>query len=288
MKPIFAIDITTDKKNEQWNSDLFIAASAESNAQESLKQHTEAAENKFEKSAKLPLPLRIIRTVCGLLFWAVLIGILRAVPNVGLQQGYKNAPFLFWLCGALLLVFAVLQIWSWKRSNKVLKSEDTQKTLQDLQQSIDEIHRTLQVPQDAIDTDLLTCHYKMKNGNPIPKAVGFSTTEYVNVEVKLFVKDGFLCVADSEHRYEFPLESFKRIRTIKKRIAVPFWNKEKDFDQEPYRQYKITANNMGLIFFKTYYILELERGGETYGIYFPVYELPTFESLLKMSPEAAE
>lgn len=288
MKPIFAIDITTDKKNEKWNSDLFIAASAESTAQESLKQHTETVEKKLEVSAKLPLPLRIIRTVCGYLFLAVLLGILRAVPNVGLRQGYKNAPFLFWLCGALLLVFAVLQIWSWKRSNKVLKSEDTQKVLQNIQQSIDEIHRTLQVPQDAIDTDLLIFHYKMKNGNPIAKAVGFSTTEYTNIEVKLFVRDGVLCVADNEHRYEFPLESLKRIRTVKKRIAVPFWNKEKNFDQEPYRQYKITSNNLGLIFFKTYYILELERDGETHGIYFPVYELPTLKALLKMYPEAAE
>ena len=36
---------------------------------------------------------------------------------------------------------------------------------------------------------------------------------------------------------------------------------------------------------KPYYILELERDGEEYGIYFPSYELPTFESLTLLHAE---
>ncbi|MBQ9806892.1 MAG: hypothetical protein IJW49_10370 [Clostridia bacterium] len=286
MKPIFAIDISTDKKNEQWNSDSFIAASTKSNKQETLRQHLEEAEKSLD-AAKLPLPLRIIRTVCGYLFLVILLGIIRALRDVGLQQGYQNAPWLFWLGGASLLTYAVLQILGQKRTNRVMGATDTRGLLRDIEQATDEIYRDLQVPQDAIDADILTFHYKIKKGNPVAKAVGF-TTEYVNTEVKMFVKDGCFCIADNEHRYDFPLESFKRIRIVKKRITMPFWNKETDFDQEPYKRYNITANNMGMLLIKPYYVLELEHDGEAYGIYFPPYERPAFERLLNMSPEEAE
>ena len=38
---------------------------------------------------------------------------------------------------------------------------------------------------------------------------------------------------------------------------------------------------------KAYHILELEHGGENYGIYFPCWELPVFERLTGLNAEEA-
>ena len=71
----------------------------------------------------------------------------------------------------------------------------------------------------------------------------------------------------------------KSIQTVKKRIAIPSWNKEEGPTEGEFKPYKMTVNDMDMVFFKPYYILVGERNGEEYGIYFPCYELAVFENL---------
>ena len=47
----------------------------------------------------------------------------------------------------------------------------------------------------------------------------------------------------------------------------------------------MTVNNMGNVFFKPYYILEIEHNDEIFGIYFPCYELPIFEKLTGLTAQ---
>ena len=41
----------------------------------------------------------------------------------------------------------------------------------------------------------------------------------------------------------------------------------------------MTVNKFGNVFFKPYYILEIEKDNQTFGIYFPCYELDAIEKL---------
>ena len=84
--------------------------------------------------------------------------------------------------------------------------------------------------------------------------------------------------------YRFPIDSFQRISTVKKRIIIGQWHKEERHNKGEYKQYKISTNQYGYSL-KNYHALELERFGETYGIYFPAYELHVFESLTHLSAE---
>ena len=95
-----------------------------------------------------------------------------------------------------------------------------------------------------------------------------------------------LCLTDLESRFEFPLAELRRIRTVRKKISIPTWNKETAPDEDIYKPYKLSVDGYECIHFKPYHILELEHEGETWGIYFPCYELPVFEELTGLKAEA--
>ena len=75
------------------------------------------------------------------------------------------------------------------------------------------------------------------------------------------------------------------IRTIWKSIAVPTWNKETELGKGCYKEYKLTVDKYQCVHMKKYYILEFEQNGETWGIYFPQYELPVVETLTGIKAE---
>ena len=71
----------------------------------------------------------------------------------------------------------------------------------------------------------------------------------------------------------------KNIQIVKKHIRVAGWNKETPPNKGIYKQYKLTVDQYGCVHSKTYGILELERNGQSYGLYIPCYELPRIEKL---------
>ena len=92
-------------------------------------------------------------------------------------------------------------------------------------------------------------------------------------------------MANVESVYAFKRSELKTIKTVNKRISIPTWNKEEEPTAGAFKQYKLAVNNIGNIFFKPYHILEVEHNGETFGIYFPPYELATFEKLTGLKAE---
>lgn len=69
------------------------------------------------------------------------------------------------------------------------------------------------------------------------------------------------------------------IITVKKRAVMMSWNKDEAYNKGVYKQYKLVEDNLGRVSGKNYHILELNSGGERWGIYFPRYELPVFEEI---------
>ena len=88
--------------------------------------------------------------------------------------------------------------------------------------------------------------------------------------------------------YGFELSELKAIRTYTKGVIVPFWNKDEDIGEEKYKLYKVRKNSNGDINFKGYHVLEIEHGGELWGLYFPSYELSVFEKLTGLKAENEE
>lgn len=281
MKPFWGIDLTTNKKNEKTNGDEFLVAVPSLALAQSLARSSGKADELIGKS-KLSLPLRIGQWICGTLGAIVVIGILRALggsDGVSLAQAYKNASWLFWLGGACLLVWGILKHISLRKEKKVLGNDEADQVFSNLDSICAGIYSELSVPADAKEVDILSFAYKVKDGNIRVSGRANQITPYSNPVFRIFADSENLYIANLYGKYAFPLSSMAAIRTVKKSIFILGWNKDMDFKDDIYKQYKLTADRYGRIQCRRYHILEFTRGGEVWGIYFPSYELPVFEAL---------
>lgn len=276
MKPFLGVDITEDKDNESFNGEEFNIQKPSDAYRESFEK---AAENQLEldKKAKLPLPLRIIQGVTGFAGLIILAGIFKS--DLELTEAYNNAPVFFWICGASLAVWFVLYMLSKKKAKATYSSEEGNLTSSRLDKAMETIFAELGVPETAVQTDILSFTYKLKDGEIEPKAPPLGTTPFNNLIYRAYIQNDCLCLTNLDGRNEIPLEEIKEIRTVKKKIMLPEWNKETPYNKGEYKQYKLAADKGGLIHVKPYHILVFEHNGTEWGIYFPCYELPTFEKI---------
>lgn len=278
MKPFHGIDLTTDKHNDKPGGDVFLAAAPSAAMKSAFENSTRKAEDTMKQS-KLPLPLRIVQGICGFTGAMVVIGILRGLGSVTITQAYENAAVLFWIGGGCLLVWGILKLLSTRKANTVLSTEESTHTLSTLDSVCDAIYKELSVPDNAREVDLLTFYYKMKGDEIKVCEKGMQIAQYLNPIYKVFADSENLYIANLDGKYAIPRASIRGIRTVKKHIRMAGWNKEEQFNKGFFKQFKLTNDNYGCIHSKYYHILEIEHGGESWGIWFPCYELPVFEIL---------
>lgn len=280
MKPIFCIDITSDKHNETLNGSEFIIRTAPKQKIEEYEAKQENLEQTIEKS-KFPVWVQIIKYLSGL-FAVIVLG---ATINAGVDTAWKNAPALVISGAACGVVWLILYIASKGKEKTVLKNENADQQVEELHEDFQDIHYDLDVPANALDIDVLAFKYKNKNGEIRPHTSGLQMTPYANVNVKIYATLDEVSIADLENVYSFEKSEMVSITTVKKRISIPVWHKDEDPRKGKFKPYKMTVNNMGCIFFKPYYILEIKHGDQLFGLYFPCYELETIEALTGLKAE---
>ena len=284
MKPVFGIDITTNKKNERINSEEFVIQTTSKEKAKALEAKQETLLQTVEES-KLPLWIRIVKAVCGFYALIVIVGVIKALPDVGFDQALRNAPILIISGFLALIAWLILQFVSKRKEKRVMTEQNTEQQIEALDTDIQNIYEELNVPDDAAPVDVLLFRYKEKNGKIIPKAIGLQMTEYMNLELKIFKTEDSLCLADLDNLFAFPLSSLQSIQTVKKRIIIPSWNKDTEPTKDEFKPYKMGVDQYGRVHLKSYHILTLMHNGRIHGIYFPCYELPTFERLTGLKAE---
>ena len=280
-KPFWGVDITHNKKNQKLNGDVFIVARASLSQSAALDDAVKSASD-IEQTAKLPIFLRVIQYICGIGGAICFAGLIRGLAknrDLTFVQAYENAPWAIWCAVIGLSVWGILSLAAKKKAGKIAATSENQQAMAELENAVGDIYAEFNVPADALEIDLLSFGYKIKNGEPVQKTRPFEMTSHINMHTRIFVEEGNLIIADRECKYAFPLDSLRGIHTVKKRISIPQWYKDTPFNEGEYKKYKMAANQFGSIFFKPYHILELDRNGVTWGIYFPCYELPVIEKL---------
>ncbi len=273
-KPIFGIDTTSNKHNEIPNGSEFISATASEQARQECETKQEALEQTVQKSEH-PAWLQIVKLLCGVFCLIVLSSTIK----VGFATAWKNAPILL-VIGALCgIIWLILQILSKAQKKKVLEDGNAEQQVEEIDKDMERIYAELNVPKDALDVDVLIFRYKVKNGEIRPQAPFPQTTAFINLSVKLFATEDAVSLADLESVYTFDKSELQAITAVNKRISVIGWNKDEDPRKGIYKPYKMTVNNVGNVFLKPYYILEIDHYGQNFGIYFPCYELEAFERI---------
>lgn len=105
------------------------------------------------------------------------------------------------------------------------------------------------------------------------------------MQLRLYVEDSKLHLGDAHELYAIPLSYIKKISIINKKISVFGWNKDAAYNSKEYKQYKITANNYGVLFFKNYCSILINDGIEEFEIMVPTYEKDVIKELTNISIE---
>ena len=279
MKPIFCTDITLNKNNEEINGKEFITATAPEGMRTVLEDKAAKLEKSIE-SARLPSWLVMVRSIVG--FGALLFAItaFRIVTESGIPYLFAGENLLITLlCVGCAVGWFMLNKYEKTREKSIVEAENIEGQSRALENELATIYLAMGVPQGADDADIIMFQYKIKDGAVVPSAHALIPTPYINFENKIFDDGDNLCFADTENVYSFKKSDLRAIRTVEKKISVPSWNKKSMPTEGEYATYGMTVNKMGMVTMKRYHILEIEHEGELLGIYFPCYELDTFERL---------
>lgn len=273
IKPVFGTDITTDWRNDWSNSDEFIARKVRPET-ELLLENANKASISIEKKSVLPWYALVLKFLMGA---AALFGLFGFI-DIGLDNGFgefsqKNLPWLllFIAGGALWLA---LFIYGRLRGKKVSASNEAAEADAEEKRAFSAAREELGVPDDAEAVDIFLLSYKHKNGKLKIDGDPF----WLNGEVYAYRDGDALMLWGGEKVWAFPIENMNGIKTVRAFKTALCWNKKEKHKEGRFAQYKLVPNNYGLRM-KFYHILELEHGGERYGLYFPCWEKPVFERL---------
>lgn len=273
MKNIFAMDLMKEHDDEDilFDGRKFITVETDSALLEESKKIMDAMEEDLNPSKKI----KILKSILGWI--AFITGIflfcnlnLFSMKNLFVKELPLKICFLF--CLILWISFNKMII---TKSKKIVESQEYKKKIDRLNDIIFGIKKQLQIPEDAVQIDILTYPYKIENGKEKINILG-----YDNFPCYLYKKDGCLCIAGVEFRVSLPLENIDKVYKVNKKIPFTDWNKDKPYNDKEYKKYKIICNNIGIYFCKPYYVLRLKDSEEDYEMFIMPYDLDAYLDLL--------
>ena len=278
MKVFLGRDITTDKENDVLDGDELVVAEISDELEQALDENEEERD-KLEESISLPLPLQILWGVCAV---AVVVCVTMVLNNEGgpsLAELYAMIPWAFYVFGGMVIVGAALTVWQYSRKRSVVESAVFTHAENAADRLMAEAYDALGVPGEAVNVDVLMSDYVVQDGEPVAMVRERSLKGLmIPEEMKTFVADGNLYMADGHQKWAIPLDSITGIRSIDRKMYLPEWNKPEKNNSPAYREYKIREKD-DQYYFKSYYALCFVYEQEPYWLYFPPYELPVIRQL---------
>ncbi len=279
---LFGVNITEDADSPGFAGDVFVTRQTDPGQTAELEDFCEQFAQQ-EKKAGLPLPAEIVKTICWF-GWVVIL--LCAVTGGDLSAGYRNAPWLYWLCVICFVLWLWLFILGKRRQKQAAEAAGTQELNDQAEALLRQAREALGVPESAADLDVLAERFVMKDGKPKHKSLdGFN--DYLNLDLYAYVQDGSLLLASTEEVWEIPCSSLRTMKRLKKRCSFADWHKSEPYHSGRYRQFKITANQFGTLFAHCRQIEIADARGDFY-LLIPDYEAETFTALTGLHPETSE
>lgn len=276
MKIFFGVDVTQDKENDRMDGEDFIIQRVSQSQEKALDANNEAL-LQLQKKANLPLPLRVLHYLCAFITLCFIVGIVRGLGEVTLQEAFRNAPWIFGILPVTAVVWLALTLLRRKHQKAFNDSPEVEAAAKKSEALNQQSYESLGVPADALTVDVLCSRYAVKKDEPLNRPFGPYT--FIATEVKAFVENDTLMLSDLHQKFSIPLSALTGIRTVQKAVTLPVWNKDVPIDQPPYNGYGLTVNQNG-VHFKYYHVLTIMSDpGEQYDLYFPPYEITSFEKL---------
>lgn len=272
----------TNKDDLVFDGDIFMTEEFE----ESGEEFSDSLEDldALGKKAKRPAWLKVVGIIgiIGVVFHIALITLLVTKGNA-MGDIFGKYPILA-LTILISCIFTYLYLVRSRTYGMRFASEYAKAELDKIDSQIEQMYAKLGVPENAENIDVLTYSYKItKNGEK--KTTPF---DFCNMDMKVYTDGNMLHIADISSRYSFPLDEIYGIRTIDKKASLVSWNKDEGVNEGKYKQFKIREDNIGTVYFKTYYALQIRHEGKYYEIFFPGYDIDIIERLTGHKARPAE
>jgi|GEM_PF-3575285 len=277
MKELFGVDKTANKRNEFEDGLSYEAKKISGELQAKMGLHNENAKE-LENKTEFSPALSILRWICALGGFALIVAIVRNIGNLSIGQMFNNAPWLFIICGALAVGWVLLTVYAHLRKRGAESSGEFAAAEADAESLIAEAKRELGIPENAEKIDGLMYEYKSKDGdNKIPEQL---YGHFIRGSVYVFTENGCLCICDSAVRYNVPLHDIEGVDIIKKKFYMTGWDKAVMFNEEPYKEFTYKeADNLGRIWLRSICVMRFRLQGDEFNFRFPTYELAVIERL---------
>jgi len=275
MKNLFGINIDNceNKENPELDGKIFITQNIPHNLQAQLDEAWDQ-DDQFKQSLSFPSWFYIIKFVLTLGAICFTMGILKA--DVSFSEGYRNAPYIYWITPVLWIAFISMIILERKRTKKILSSEDLSEHCRNISSLMCEAEDYLEIPENAFNIDVLMFQYTETGDKQ--KRKNFPFFSHINLNCRTYVKNENLCLSDLNCVMEIPLQSLKSVHAEKKKASFPNWYKDEPFNSKTYKPFKITCNNQGNYYAK-YYVVEIQDIKGEFELFIPNYDIDRFCSL---------
>lgn len=278
MKPLFGIDRTANPENQVLNGEEFVLRQLPEKTRKDIAEAREEAEKEARKGTPISR-FSFFLNLFGLLVWLGFFILMLSVAASGLRASYQSVPAAFWLVAGGVPVWLGLAVYHLFRKKKIACAAEKSPAQALYETRVKKGLDALSVPADAPLADIFLFAYKLCGGEVLAQPFGKGDIRFFNTGIKAFVEEGRLCLADSEHVWGFSLSDLVRIKTIREKIHLPKWNKPLPPSDARYSEYAMEDHRMAGVVIGEYHILEFQKEGALYGLYFPNYELPVFEAL---------
>lgn len=270
MKYLFGRNITKESKSDVPDGQQYLIADLPEALADKLAQ-AEYAEERAERRSKLPMVFSVIKYICLFIGFTFGAGILRG--SVSLAQGYRNAPYLYWITGVCLIVGGLL--WLIGRSRE--KHLDERAPVRAARRAQREAERGadayLSVPEHTKTADVLLVEYFIREGEPVCKGPAWLSA------MRLYCQDNTLCLTDGTTVFAIEKDKLSALRLVERNTAILGWNKEDNPAQNRFQKAGLYLKKQTPAGLRFYCALEWIDDSEVWQLLFPAYELSKITSL---------
>ena len=285
MKNLFSINKTEGRDQNEFDPTPYMAARVSEAVQNKLKHSFSVMEDDLTPAEMTEEDKALKKK--GSLYWALCLGLLGgsfllffAGDRLGL---YAALPALHvvdagFLVAALVFHFKARRITrrQTEATNNRVRMDFTEATKL-LEEAAADAARELGVPDTALSVDILPYHYIVRGDTLAPAG---KKNRFDNLSVSLFTRDGALCLATAQERFDIPLVSLRGYREYDSDFEIEMWLKPEDSDADKYQDFGIRRS--GILGRKCRGYCGIDVAGE-YEILIPRYDFEPTRELLGLA-----
>ena len=270
MKNLFTVDL----KTREHGCDEFLIRKSDTELKEQYDKNSKYIGSTLRKKYTPFLIIWFAFFVVGGIVISIFLGNLK---DAGFAQTYLSFGWALYVGIASIAVSAIFFLTAIINVRKFMKSPKIQNLLKEQEELEQRIAKSLLIPEDCAEIDIMYRPYKIKKGK-----VKYQNKSYENLPMRVFTEDENLCLADTFGVWAVPLSDITSIIEFPGRATLSYWNKEEEINSKKYKR-KVKYYK-GDFFVNGYYSLQLMRGGEEWEVLIPSYDIDCIFELTGKTP----